>query len=292
MKISLPLLRRRPSLGADDADNAADTPLADGGGVHAGLGLGMRPSPFPRPTNEDEGLGTPWIPSTGDGGPALPPSATVLERSHGVWVAESDRIVHQAAALLLDYPDEELLAQVPVIRDAVAHEVTGAAAAHLLALADHLTATPLAEVQQQYVETFDMRRRCCLHLTYYAYGDTRRRGMALLDLKQTYQRCGATLREDELPDHLCVVLEFSAAVPAVGRTLLLDHRPGLELLRLSLTDRDSVYRHGVEAVCATLPTLVGRDLDAVRTLIASGPPDEQVGMEAYVSGGHMTGMRS
>ena len=273
MRISLPLLRRRPT----------DTGPAGG----AGIGVASPPPGFS--SREDtEGLGAPWIPSTGDGGPALPPSATVIERSHGVRVPESDRVVHQAAALLLDYPDEDLLAQVPIIRDAIRQGASGAPARHLLALLDHLTSVPLAEVQRQYVETFDMRRRCCLHLTYYAYGDTRRRGMALLDLKQTYQRCGATLREDELPDHLCVVLEFSAAYPQVGRTLLLDHRPGLELLRISLTDRDSPYRHGVEAVSATLPTLVGRDLDAVRTLIASGPPDEQVGMEAFVSGGHAT----
>lgn len=272
MRISLPLLRRRPT--------------GPAGG--AGVGIASPPPGFSTREEDTDGLGTPWIPSAGDGGPALPPSATVLERSHGVRVPESDRVVHQAASLLLDYPDEELLARLPVIRDAIHEGASGAAARHLLALVEHLASAPLAEVQRQYVETFDMRRRCCLHLTYYAYGDTRRRGMALLDLKQTYQRCGATLREDELPDHLCVVLEFSAACPQVGRTLLLDHRPGLELLRISLTDRESPYRHGVEAVCATLPTLVGRDLDAVRTLIASGPPDEQVGMEAFVSGGHAT----
>ena len=53
---------------------------------------------------------------------------------------------------------------------------------------DHLESTPLPELQADYVETFDTRRRCNLFLTYFAHGDTRKRGMALLRFKQTYLR--------------------------------------------------------------------------------------------------------
>ncbi|WP_040159167.1 nitrate reductase molybdenum cofactor assembly chaperone [Mobilicoccus massiliensis] len=267
MKISLPLLRRRP--------DPSSTPRPSYGSAGGDL--------------RDPEAGTPWTPPDAAVRQGIPVGATVIERSVDVRVPESDRVVYQAASLLLDYPDEQLLADLPVIRAAIEEGLSGHEARHLLALVDHLESVPLAETQRHYVETFDLRRRCCLHLTYYAYGDTRRRGMALLDIKQTYQRCGATLREDELPDHLCVILDFAASVsPAVGRTLLLDHRPGLELLRISLTERESVYRHALEAVSRTLPTLVGHDRDTVRSLIASGPPDEQVGMEAYVSGSHAT----
>ena len=44
--------------------------------------------------------------------------------------------------------------------------------------------------QADYVETFDLRRRCCLYLTYYTYGDTRKRGMALLQFKHLYRGPG------------------------------------------------------------------------------------------------------
>ena len=61
--------------------------------------------------------------------------------------------------------------------------------------------------------------------------------MALLRFKQTYLRAGFALDDAELPDHLCVVLEFAATVDqGLGRDLMLDHRAGLELLRLSLRD--------------------------------------------------------
>ena len=77
--------------------------------------------------------------------------------------------------------------------------------------------TPLTELQADYVETFDTRRRCNLFLTYFAHGDTRKRGMALLRFKQTYLASGFELDDAELPDHLCVVLEYAATVDQRAR---------------------------------------------------------------------------
>ena len=62
----------------------------------------------------------------------------------------------------------------------------------------------------RYVETFDLRRRAALELTYYAHGDTRERGMALLRLKKLYRSAGLPLESAELPDHLTVMLAFAA----------------------------------------------------------------------------------
>ncbi len=46
-----------------------------------------------------------------------------------------------------------------------------------------------------------------------------------------------SLDDDELPDHLAVLLEFGAtADPAAAWDLLLQHRAGVELLRLALAD--------------------------------------------------------
>ncbi len=108
-------------------------------------------------------------------------------------------------------------------------------------MVDHLERSELQQLQEGYVETFDTRRRCNLFLTYFAHGDTRKRGVALLRFKQTYLRSGfdRSARWAELPDHLCVVLEYAATVDqALGRELLLDHRAGLELLRLALREQE------------------------------------------------------
>ncbi|TDC48284.1 nitrate reductase molybdenum cofactor assembly chaperone [Actinomadura sp. KC345] len=195
----------------------------------------------------------------------------------------------QVASLLLGYPDAELLERRPLLRRAV-EGLPASAAAPLGRFLDHLDATPLRDLESDYVATFDHRKRCCLYLSYYAYGDTRKRGMALLRFKQAYEAAGLVLDDGELPDHLAVVLEFAATGDlAQGRRLLLEHRAGLELLRLALTECGSPWAAVLEAVSATLPPLTGRTEEAVARLIAEGPPEEEVGLDPYGSGAAASG---
>ncbi len=192
-------------------------------------------------------------------------------------------VAWQAASLLLDYPDKELLAKAPMIRGA-ARSLPASLAGSIEEFLGHLETAPLRALQQDYVETFDNRRRCNLFLTYFAHGDTRKRGMALLRFKQTYIASGFELCDSELPDHLCVVLEYAATIDQTqGRQLMLDHRAGLELLRLSLRDMGSPWFPVVDAVCATLPQLRGDEHDAVRRLAAEGPPEEEVGLAPFAT---------
>lgn len=192
-------------------------------------------------------------------------------------------IVWQSVSLLLDYPDERVLAHAELVRSA-STRLPAAIGDSLRDFLGHLQSTPLPELQADYVETFDNRRRCNLFLTYFAHGDTRKRGMALLRFKQTYLRAGFELDDAELPDHLCVVLEFAATIDRdLGRDLMLDHRAGLELLRLSLRDMASPWASLIDAVTATLPPLRGEERDAVRRLAAEGPPEEEVGLAPFAN---------
>ncbi|MEW2257417.1 nitrate reductase molybdenum cofactor assembly chaperone [Streptomyces sp. NPDC047869] len=186
----------------------------------------------------------------------------------------------QAQSLLLAYPDEQQEQRLDLARRAAA-ALPGRVRDPLLAFADYAGRTPAAELATAYVATFDHRRRCCPYLTYYAHGDTRRRGIALLRLKQAYAAAGLRLAEDELPDHLAVVLEFAGTDPAAGHRLLTEHRAGLELLRLALRSEDSPWAWVLESVSATLPPLKGDDRDAVARLAAEGPPEEEVGLAPY-----------
>ena len=190
-------------------------------------------------------------------------------------------IAWQSSSLLMSYPDESLLVKLDMIRSA-SQQLPSSIGDAIRAFVVHLEETPLTQLQQDYVETFDTRRRCNLFLTYFAHGDTRKRGLALLRFKQTYLRSGFMLDDSELPDHLCVVLEFAATVDQdLGRRLILDHRAGLELLRLSLHDTGSPWAVVVDAVTGTLPPLRGDERDAVRRLAAEGPPEEEVGLAPF-----------
>jgi nitrate reductase molybdenum cofactor assembly chaperone NarJ/NarW len=134
----------------------------------------------------------------------------------------------------------------------------------------------------RYVETFDLRRRASLELTYYAHGDTRERGMALLRLKKLYRAAGWPMESSELPDHLTVMLAFAAlAEPGRGEALLAEHRPAIELLRLSLHDSGSPYAHVLDALAAFLAPLSVSERSEVARLAREGPPDEAVGLEPY-----------
>ncbi len=192
-----------------------------------------------------------------------------------------ERLIWRIAALLLDYPTRQTLNMLDELSTAAA-ALPAPAGPALVSFVDHLRRTPPIELATYYVENFDLRRRNCLHLSYYAYGDTRKRGMALLRFKHAYRTAGVTLGEHELPDHLPVVLEFAATVdPAAGRRLLVEYRPVVELLRRSLQDCESPYQAVLDAVCATLPELNIADRRRIAELAAQGPPEEEVGLEPF-----------
>lgn len=190
-------------------------------------------------------------------------------------------VVRKVAAEVLQYPEEGLVSRLPVLTAAVAG-LSRDTADPLLTLLDHLAVTPLDDLQQDYVATFDLKRRCCLYLSYYLNGDTRRRGMALVGFKEVYRRSGAPFEADELPDFLPVVLEFAAVVDAdAGESLLVTHRRGLEVLALSLRDLGSPYAGAVDAVLETLPPPGPQDVEAAAVLAVQGPPSELVGLEPF-----------
>ncbi|HVQ87582.1 MAG TPA: nitrate reductase molybdenum cofactor assembly chaperone [Actinomycetes bacterium] len=204
---------------------------------------------------------------------------TTLNRSPAKL--SSEQVTWQLASLLLAYPDDALVSQFPLFRE-ILTRVPLTQSAALRSFMDVAQATPVLDLAAQYVETFDHQRRCCLYLTYYAHGDTRNRGMALLEFKSAFSAAGLELNDGELPDHLAVVLEFAATIdPAAGRGLLIGHRAGVELLRLALQDKASPWASVLVAICATLPPLRGDEHKAIGKLASEGPPSEEVGLAPF-----------
>ena len=94
--------------------------------------------------------------------------------------------VMRVGSLALGYPDVGWRQDLPLLH-ATADAVAGPAQAGLRAFLEAVAARSPGEFQQAYVETFDLRRRCCPYLTYYSCGDTRKRGMALLQFTAAYR---------------------------------------------------------------------------------------------------------
>ena len=188
--------------------------------------------------------------------------------------------VYGCAAVLLSYPGEDYEADMAAVGSALGGLPFGRARQHLTDTHAWLATLPPAEAAAGYVETFDLHRRHSLHLTYYAHGDTRGRGLALAELAGSYRSAGVELAPGELPDFLPALLELAALSP-VGAELLGTSRPALEALAEGLAEARSGYAGAVGAVLATFGPASRAERAALARLRASGQPTEEVGLEPF-----------
>jgi nitrate reductase delta subunit len=178
----------------------------------------------------------------------------------------------RALSLLLQYPDAAHRELLPLLVDAIDTEgaLPAARRAEIRALAAEMLRGDPLEVEARYVELFDRGRATSLHLFEHVHGDSRDRGPAMVDLVQTYETAGLLLGEKELPDHLCVVLEFaSTQPPAVARDFLAEMAHILKAVFSALRQRDSAHASLLAAVLElagqkveAVPVAADEDLDA------------------------------
>jgi len=186
-------------------------------------------------------------------------------------------ITLRVLARLLDYPQAEVRAAIPELRDVLEREARLPAAVEqgLNALLDELQERPLTASQENYVSLFDRGRHLSLHLFEHVHGESRDRGQAMVDLIEHYRSCGDELDARELPDHLPLFLEFLSTQPDDEIIeLLADAMPVLVLLGARLRERDSAYA----AIFEALETLGGscEDADDMRRQAATEGPDQTI----------------
>lgn len=100
---------------------------------------------------------------------------------------------YKLLSVLFLYPDERIVSARPEILEAVAQLPASPQKAAIERFCLYwATATPTA-LAQAYVDTFDLQKRSGLYLSFYLYGDTRQRGMALLRLKRLNRAAGMIL---------------------------------------------------------------------------------------------------
>lgn len=194
---------------------------------------------------------------------------------------EQRQLVHMACSLLLDYPNASFVETLDAVESQLATLPTPIAD-HLDAFCTYVRDRGIRALAEHYVTTFDQRRRCSLYLSYYAVGDTRQRGAAIVAFQDAIRGLGFELTRKELPDHACVVLEASARADAASHRAAVDmlaaHRDGLEVLRTALEDLSSPYCHVITALCMSLPEIDAETKAYYHDLIRQGPPAELVGI--------------
>ena len=134
-------------------------------------------------------------------------------------------IAWHAASLLLGRPGRDLFARLEPVHRA-SHQLPDEVGGPLRSTVVHLERAPLAQLEDEYAETFES----CLRLAGFPV-------------------------DDELSD-LCAVLERAATdEPGRGGPLLLELREPLDDLYGSLQDAESGWAGAVAAVIATLPSV-------------------------------------
>jgi nitrate reductase delta subunit len=181
-------------------------------------------------------------------------------------------------SVLLQYPESEVLDA----HDELAHTAAGLPGVERFLAWQR--ATPLGQLREAYVRTFDFDRRASLHLTYHTHGDKRQRGLELVRLKRRYAEAGLPLTDRELPDYLPVLLEFTGIVPDEGEAVLNELRAPLELVRARLHDTESPYADLLDTLVDALPRPTKAQIVAARRLAEEGPPAELVGLEPFAAG--------
>lgn len=178
----------------------------------------------------------------------------------------------RALARLIAYPDAQLRSELDALLQVLDDEevVPAKRRAELRALATGLLRQDPLLVEGHYVETFDRGRATSLHLFEHVHGDSRDRGPAMIDLVQTYEKAGLFLAPEELPDHLCVVLEFaSTQPPQVAKSFLGEVAHILNAIFSALLQRESPYA----AVIAAVLEMAGEKPQAV-PITQDEPMDE------------------
>ena len=167
--------------------------------------------------------------------------------------------MHRQSALkliadMLEYPTEELIDNLKstdqsgikeveaFLRDALGHD--------------------LYELQEIYVETFDMSRKTNLYLSYHIYGDRRERGLLLASLIELYNKYGFNYDRNELPDYIPTILRFIASC---GNRCMRDRqfRDLVQMLNRAIDrirnnmPRNNPYTHLLNAARALLSEVEG-----------------------------------
>lgn len=147
-------------------------------------------------------------------------------------------------ARFLDYPDEDFIKEKADLEGYVRNNVSSPKfAKELIKRCRPLLALEEKDLQELYVDTFDYKEKTGLYLTAQELGDSRRRGMALIQLQKLIEELGFERVGDELADYIPMLLELVAAADENEQTKLLMRRLAYSLHRIvGHLSADNPYR--------------------------------------------------
>ena len=182
-------------------------------------------------------------------------------------------------SLLLSYPQAEWVNELDLIEEVLDEEqgINSKAKRQLADLLLSLRTESLLDLEQNYVATFDRNPSHSLHLFEHIHGESRDRGMAMVNLIEEYRKHGLDMDADELPDFVPLFLEYLSQLPDQEAFNMLGETVDvMALIGRKLKGNNSPY-HTVFDVIECLSPVEARELpdvpirDMEETIIQFGP---------------------
>jgi nitrate reductase delta subunit len=184
-------------------------------------------------------------------------------------------------SLLLSYPQAEWLQELDLLEQVLNDEQNhnGKAAKKMAELFKLLRSESQLDLEQNYVATFDRNPSHSLHLFEHIHGESRDRGMAMVNLIEEYRKHGLDMAAEELPDYVPLFMEYLSQLPDTEAcTMLGEAIDVLALIGRKLKDNNSPYSLVFKVMESISPVEV-RELPDVpiremeETIIQFGPSD-------------------
>lgn len=129
----------------------------------------------------------------------------------------------------------------------------------------------LKKLQETYTEAFDLRPDATTNLSHHMFGEDARRGVFMAELKGKMMALGMSMGV-ELPDHICLILEFMDRAPDEERQPLIEDclLPSLEKMDGVLTGCSNPYHYLLETLESFLKTQNQGDGSGGSELVSAG----------------------
>ncbi|WP_238883784.1 nitrate reductase molybdenum cofactor assembly chaperone [Clostridium sp. YIM B02551] len=147
--------------------------------------------------------------------------------------------VYLITSFLLRYPDNNWFIELKEIKNEIEEEGNKKEWSEVLSFINYVENIMELDLQELYVSTFDFTNMTPLNLSYFKYKEDRDRGMGLLNIKEKYRKAGFEMVENELPDFLPLILEFSAL--SLNNEILMEYKESIYEMFLKLRREGNPY---------------------------------------------------
>ncbi|HYL38651.1 MAG TPA: molecular chaperone TorD family protein [Bryobacteraceae bacterium] len=159
--------------------------------------------------------------------------------------------IYSLFADILDYPAQPIAKAVNGCAAELEREFPEAHA-HMADFQDAVVGRSLGQLQEIYINAFDLRPDCTPNLGYHLFGDDGRRGLFLAELKGRMETSGIALGS-ELPDHISLLLRYMCVVEQERGALTEDCMlPAISRMAEVLASTENPYKHALHALLSLL----------------------------------------